>query len=502
MCLHDKRNILMSFFIVKLKGTISSHLRIYSCPDALRDELQALLTFENPQYLAAARFSPWGAGRVEKYVSLFEEFEEYVQLPRGFKPYKRLTPTAEAQWRSVVWQDLRTKFNVKFPSPLLKLNDDQEKTVKRFKEVQEKRLRKSGVQLYVLPTSAGKTITQAYLASLTGQRTLVLCKTALIQRAWRDDLKKLFGIDKSELGHIQQKSFKVGKHFTIASIATLARRKHLWHELFSQVGCVILDECQVCGARTVREIVEACPSQYFIGMSATPDRKDAPYLVNELLGRPLLRIHNKQEETQSSYPLAGATVFKTNLTYADENGKPLDREDLIYNDLAKAISNSKDRDLLICEKVVSDWKKGHSVLVTTRRIEHVFSLKKQLKKMGLHDVNHITGEVNGDTFYMDKLLKAVSNKTCRCIVATEQAISVGANIPALDRLHVAFPPSSPDLLEQLIGRIRRKHPSKKDARLTYYMDVRVPYLFRKFKTVFVPVMRKLKVREYENYYIA
>lgn len=486
----------------RLRGTISTHLRVYDCPDDLREVLLASLTFENPEFEMVSRYSPWGARNIEKYVTLLEDYEGYVQLPRAFVFPAFAPAPLKLMWESIVWDDLRTEVPVVFPKPRLTLNEDQQAVVERFHVVQKKNLRPSGTQVYVVPTSGGKTVCQAVVASLTGQRCLILAKTALIQKAWKDDLRKLFGIGPKDLGIIQQKNYRIGKHFTVASIATLTRRKHLWHEIFSQIGTLIIDEVQITGSRTVREIVEACPAKYVIGMSATPKRKDAPYLVDALLGKPLLRIENKQEETGSSLPLSDASYIKTNFTFNDEKGKPIDRQDLIYNDLAAALSASKDRDAIVCENARKDWKAGHTVLVTTRRVEHVFELKKRLKSLGVHDVNHLTGDTNGNAFYTDKLLEAVNNKTCRCVVATEQAIAVGANIPALSRLHIAFPPSSSDLLEQLIGRIRRKHPSKKDAKLTYYLDIRVPYLFRKFKSVFIPTMRKLKVPKFEEMYVA
>ena len=53
-------------------------------------------------------------------------------------------------------------------------------------------------------------------------------------------------------------------------------------------------------------------------------------------------------------------------------------------------------------------------------------------------------------------------------------------------------------LEQLIGRIRRRHEGKTACELVYYEDVSVRYLSNIFKRTVIPVLRKLRVPEYRN----
>lgn len=486
-----------------IRGTLCEALRIYDCPELLRDHLAASLTYANPAYEQAQRFSPWENSRIPRTVCLLTEYPDYVEIPRGIDWQLQLSDAAKKLWHKIRWEDHRSEFNVKFPPRRLQLNNDQRALQSAFLKSERNKERPFGNYLMVVPTSGGKTIAQALLAETTGQRTLVLCKTNLIKTAWQEDLFKLYGFNLADLGSIQQKTFRVGEHFTLASIATLSRRKALWQELFSSIGCLVIDECQLVGADTIREIVAACPAKYIIGMTATDTRRDGKtYLVRNLLGKAVKRIHNKQEETESSLPLADARIVPTNYRYLDDKGQPVDRLMLDFTAMVTQMTQDAARNRLIAAEAVKDWRAGHCVLVATPRVDHAEALLKEARLLGVREANLLTGETNADRTYTDKLLASIFAGHCRFLVASLQAVKLGANINPLDRLHLAIPPSNKSDLEQIIGRIRRKHKNKKDAQLTWYYDVLVPYWVSKHKSVFYPVMRKLRVPRYVDLFVA
>jgi superfamily II DNA or RNA helicase len=354
----------------------------------------------------------------------------------------------------------------------------------------------------VVPTSGGKTIATASLSALCNERTLVLCKTNLIKKAWQDDLQKLYGFDpKKDLGLIQQKTVKLGKHITLASTATLNKREHLFAEIFGNIGMLIIDEAHIIGSDSIDKIVSNCPCKYIVGATATPTRTDKKhYLVYGHLGRPVLRIKNTHKETDSSLPLADAKIVRTMYEFRDEEGKRFDPEVHMASELGEHLSLSQDRNNLIAENVFKDWKAGHSVLVAMDRLAHLDILKKMLREAGIRNVQCIHGAINSRRTKQKEVLDQIMSRKCRCVLATKAAIKLGANINPLDRLHIAVPTNKGDM-EQLIGRIRRKHPSKKDAVLTVYRDVDW-FLSRKLVSNFYPVMRKLQVARYANAFVA
>lgn len=226
-----------------IKGEIAERLYVYGAPDSLKDELDRQFTFKNPAYVAACKFSPWGPPKLmPETIRLLERAEDEIAIPRGVDPVQ-LSPKARLHWNRIQWADYRKSSPISFPPLRVTANSEQTVLLKDFESAVNACQRPFGNFMYVAPTSAGKTILQALIARSTGQRTLVLCLTDLIKKAWYGDLLLAFGLKPKDIGIIQQKKWRIGDHFTLASIQTLARRKTLWPELFNQIGCVIADEC-------------------------------------------------------------------------------------------------------------------------------------------------------------------------------------------------------------------------------------------------------------------
>lgn len=487
-----------------ITGDIRRNLRIYSPPLELAASLKQLLTFNNPDYDSVARHSPYGTEytTVPKTVCLAIQYPKYLELPRGYPYSKLLTGKAKLLFDKITWCDLRVTAPIKSPAVCrTKLNEDQELLVKKFLEARKDNLRPYGTYAFVAPTSSGKTLTQAYIASLTKQKTLVLCKTNLIRRAWEEDLTKHFGIPRNKIGRIQTTREDIGEQFTLGSLATLNRRQDKWDYLLGQFGCVVIDELQITGAETIRKVVSNCPAKYIIGMTATDHRKDGKtFVVHACLGRPLVRIQNKQEETSSSFPLGAVDIIRTDYEWLSPEGKVIEEPDFfgVCNDMRR----DKVRNALIVSKVVEDWKKGNSVLVVSHRVSHCKLLRKKLAEAGVDDVNILTGETNAKKQYSEALVQSVLSGSVRCLVASKEVVKLGANLNPLNVLHCALPIGSASDLEQLVGRIRRKWKGKTGCRLVWYHDVKVPYLNSKYKRVLIPVLRKLKVPGWANVYVA
>ncbi len=343
-------------------------------------------------------------------------------------------------------------------------------------------------------TVTHNTLFTAILARSTAQRTLVLCLTDLIKRSWYDDLLKGLGLKKRDIGLIQQGKWSIGEQFTLASVQTLARREHLWPELFKQIGCCIIDEAQSIKAPSVYKFIQECPAHYLIGMTATP--KDNNFMLYSLLGNPRKRLISEQRTTQTSLALNFVETVSTLFQY------PHDPSMLDQHDLAENLSMDEDRNKLIVHQCLKQWKSGESLLIVTKRVAHVHLLAEMLKEAGIDDVNVLTGGTNTDKEYTRQLVKGVLKRNIRCVVATIPAITLGANLNPISRLHLAMPVADKDTLEQLIGRIRRRADGKRDCGLIYYLDNNVQYLRSIFIKKATAVFRKLKTPGYANTYFA
>lgn len=489
---------------MSIAGDIRRNLRIYSPPVELAAALKQLLTFNNPEYESIARHSPYGVEytKVTPTICLATQYPKYLELPRGYPYSSLLLGKAKTLFDKIEWRDLRVSSPVStMPQCLTKLNEDQETLVKKFLGARKKNLRPYGTYTFVAPTSGGKTLAQAYIAALTKQKTLVLCKTNLIRRAWEEDLVRHFGIPRNKIGRIQTTREDIGEHFTLGSLATLNRRQDKWEYLLGQFGCVVIDELQIVGADTISRIVSNCPAKYIIGMTATDSRKDGKnFVVHACLGKPLVRIQNKQEETESSFPLGAVDIVQTDYEWLADDGEPIHEPD--FFGVCDDMRRDKVRNDLIVAKVAEDWKKGNSVLVVSHRVSHCKLLRKKLEAAGVDDVNLLTGETNAKRQYSEALVQSILSGSVRCLVASKEVVKLGANLNPLNVLHCALPIGSASDLEQLVGRIRRKWKGKTGCRLVWYHDTRVPYLNSKYKRVLIPVLRKLKVPGWANVYVA
>jgi len=79
-------------------------------------------------------------------------------------------------------------------------------------------------------------------------------------------------------------------------------------------------------------------------------------------------------------------------------------------------------------------------------------------------------------------------------------ISVGANIPPLERLFITIPYANEGEIIQLAGRIRRKHKDKEDAIIYIFQDVRIPRVNQIFRKYIYPAFQKMRIPTWENKY--
>jgi superfamily II DNA or RNA helicase len=487
---------------MKLKpitGIIGAQLAVQAPPSLFKD-LQKLFTFDNPQYLAILKYSPYArvSPRVAPEVKLWTSYDDYtIFVPRGINSL-RLSKSSYQLWNRIKWIDERNFSPVVFPKCQIKLNKEQQFLVNNFRIlVIDKKECPFGNVLYVAPTSSGKTITQAKMAEITGQRTLVLCLTEQIKRAWYGDLRKAYGLVEKEIGLIQQKKWFIGDYFTLASVKTLIKRKAKWDELFKQIGTVIVDEAHTITGRSVHNFLLACPAAFLIGATAT-DRGEGPskFYLPAILGKVRKRIIAQQRDTQTSLALRDVVTINTQFRYK------VTTDILNWHDMSQHMALDEGRNQLIVKSAYKDWSKGESVLLVTKRLAHVHILLDMCREYGIEDANILTGETNSDRLYSEKLVQAILARKVRCLIATIAAIKLGANLNPLSVLHLTMPVANKRDLEQLIGRIRRRAVAKQTCILKYYWDVEMPYLRGLFKRVGVPVFRKLQVPRYKRLFMA
>lgn len=267
--------------MIGLKIVISDGQEIYDLTPEQRSILKDSLTFENPKYRDAKKYSRSGYISIPPYLTYYKEMSvrvkegvrtKVLRVPLGVNVSKILGVTP------ISVLDNRVKVDVSYPKFMLDLRSDQQKAVKAY----------SGRGIIQLPTGKGKTILALYLATYLGQKTLILVHKDDLVTGWKKDIDLCFG-GKVDVGLIKAKSRKIGNQLTIATVQTLNRlSEEEMSALTSQFGFVIQDECLVGDTLVcledggVKKIKDICNSDKVIGGSVSNkfNRKSEIYTLS------------------------------------------------------------------------------------------------------------------------------------------------------------------------------------------------------------------------------
>ena len=135
-----------------------------------------------------------------------------------------------------------------------------------------------------------------------------------------------------------------------------------------------------------------------------------------------------------------------------------------------------DRNRLIVDRVVEDWRDGQFPLVLSDRVGHCRQLQQMLRQHGMN-AQLLVGEVNRKQ--RESIVNHSKDGLVDAIIATKVA-DEGLDIPNLSSIHLVSPTANKAKTQQRIGRIRRPIPGKRSV-VFDYVDARVPSLARMAK---------------------
>jgi superfamily II DNA or RNA helicase len=117
-------------------------------------------------------------------------------------------------------------------------------------------------------------------------------------------------------------------------------------------------------------------------------------------------------------------------------------------------------------------------LVVTHRRAHIPVLKEALKKFGLGCAS-LTGDT--PTRRREGIFRGVEKGNIHVVITTLQLIKEGVDCPKWNRLFLATSIRDYLELEQVIGRVRRKHPFKEEAVVYDFADLFIGPLYNHFR---------------------
>ena len=428
-------------------------------PPAVVAALKHLGSIHNPAFYEKQRmrFSTWDTPR---FIRCYEEDLEWIHLPRGL--VERVTELTEKLGSRLEITDTRPeqpKAGLHFVGRLRPPQSDAVQAVLPHDR---------GV--IVAPPGAGKTVMACAVIAHHDRPTLVLVDREPLVGQWRNRLCEHLGLAPNQVGVIGGGKNTSTGIVDVAMIQSIARRERP-AELFERYGLVIVDECHHLPAVTFETCVRQAPSRRWLGLTATPYRRDGLQgLIAFQCGPTRFEITAKD--------VTDATTVRRQLIVHETRAETTADEAASIQAVFSALVEDQRRTEQICADVHDAVAAGRTCLVLTQRTDHVDVIVAHLATLGDHPLMLRGGLGKKARAAVAAALASRPQGTGIVLVATGSYLGEGFDWPELDTLFLAFPIAFKGRVVQYVGRLLRTHVGKDRVELHDYVDTRIPVLQR------------------------
>ncbi len=453
--------------------TLPSHLTVKvesrllipteTLPIRIVRELVRMAAFPNPDFYERQRmhFSTWKTPRI---LSLADDMGNFLALPRALSD--SVLTWLEAQGITISVDDQKShgiSIGARF---LRQLSGEQQLAVQALVPYE--------TGIVEAATGFGKTLVASYLMAHRAVNTLVVVPTLALVRQWIEHLAWALELDQpdsiGQLGGGKKHQTGIVDVATLQTVARMTDSKAL-----SLYGALIIDECHHMASSQYERIFYRCSSQYRLGLSATPVRKDGHEpIIFMHLGPIRFTYDTKQQVLASSYqhvvqPCLTDFLLKDNVSAWS------------IQDIYRELAGNATRNHYIASDVREVLDQGRVPLVLTQRTEQR-DLLAELLSEGKYEVVVLKSHSRADerTLIEAKLSSPVPPQG-RVVIATGRLVGEGFDLPRLDTLFLAAPVSWRSVIQQYVGRLHRQHAEKNSVMVYDYVDNRVPQLQRMYK---------------------
>lgn len=369
-----------------LQILISNNIRIRGASTPLRAAVTAALTMDNPVVVQRKkkRQSTWG---MDEKLKLYIVDMGDIIAPRGFlKDLEAILQQQGINPGKVITVRQNQGQAVDFGpwNPAYKIKDDQAPMVEAL-------LKDNG--LGVAPAGSGKTIMGMRYIFEVGRPTLWLTHTTdLMYQSKERAEATLMGVGRVGVLGDSKKDYGDGK-LIVATLQTLQHNPQLIEALDPIIGVIVIDEAHHFPAPQFIDVAAQFKAARIIGLTATPDRKDALEKYMYMGIGPKLYEINRDGLYDSGRLVKPEVKFVfTNFKYEQASareGTNVDAggEDLDYNELLNVLINDRDRAKLIAENILTGAElagtSGASIVIT-ESVRYCFYLKEAVEALAKH----------------------------------------------------------------------------------------------------------------------
>jgi superfamily II DNA or RNA helicase len=480
----------------------SRHLEIaiQGLPPSLITAFKRAATFANPKFfeLQRMRFSTWNTPRYICSAELSDDGGRMI-VPRGL--LSCCIHLAEVAGAKVELTDLRPNSKrtpIKFTGVLL----PPQKTALRVLSSDE-----SGV--LVAPPGSGKTVIACALIAKRKVPTLILVHRKQLADQWKEQLLEFTNLAKNQIGTFDTKERRRKGLVDIGMLQTLAR-DHDPDRFFGGYGHIVIDECHHVPAVSFESVLKRVEARHFLGLTATPYRKDGLERIITMQCGPVLHI---MEETKAQSLIsrqvilretdfrmshetsAQPSIYQEGLASPHPRAKPAEPSTQSFaplHEIWQALVTDTDRLRLVASDVIAALKEQRFPLILSDRKDHLDLLLAEINAM--HDEKNVAGFlITSDTGkrLRNQIMQEVRAMRARgdfpFLLSTGSLIGEGFDLPELCTLVLAMPLSFKGRLVQYAGRLHRESAGKNDVRIYDYVDANLGLcitMFRKRMTTY------------------
>ncbi|MGD0662246.1 MAG: DEAD/DEAH box helicase family protein [Syntrophorhabdales bacterium] len=442
---------------------------IRGLPSSLISAFKRAATFANPKFfeLQRMRFSTWNTPRYVCSAELSDNGDAMI-LPRGL--LSRCMQLAEVAGANIEFADLRPvtkRIPLKFTGVLL----PPQKSALRALSSQE-----SGV--LVAPPGSGKTVIACALIAKRKLPTLILVHRKQLADQWKKQLLEFTDLDKGQIGTFDANETGRKGVVDVGMLQTLAR-DHDPDRLLDGYGQIVIDECHHVPAVSFESVLKRIQARHFLGLTATPYRKDGLEKILAMQCGPVL--HTMEETKAQSLLLRQVCVRETGFRMGPEaSPQPA------LHEIWQALVTDGERLRLVASDVVAALEEERFPLVLSDRKDHLELLLTEITT--LQTDKHVAGFLFTSDIgkrqrsrMMEEIKLMRERGEFPFLLSTGSLIGEGFDLPELCTLVLAMPLSFKGRLVQYAGRLHRESAGKQDVRIYDYVDTNLGLCITMFR---------------------
>jgi len=436
----------------QLKIILSNRIKIEQPDQLLKDILVEQLKHKNPKFVEAERMGK-STYKIPEFIMNFEfDASDDMYIPRGMRASLFATLNSLSIDYGIL--DKRTlRHDMPYvDSSKVKYRPYQYPAIQKLLEAPE--------GILVAPPGSGKTVMGLSLVPILLQPTLWITHTDRLLKQTHERCRHLLSIDGDEIGVIGGGRWDIGKAITIGMVQTLVRNQEKLDELTNTFGMIIVDECHHVPATTFSSVIANLNSYFLYGLTATAYRRDdLESLMFQNIGSVTSTISKKEVSKHGG-------IVSPKIVYSPLRSERIDERDpaLIFKN--HIIYNS-NRNIRIKDDVVREATAGNFCIVASGRRIHCDILYEMIKKEW-EGTGIATGKYSKKA--IDEQIEAFDSNKITVLVTTPDLLGEGFDVDFLNRLFITTSFRTESRAEQLIGRLQRSHPNKKDAVVYDYVD--------------------------------